>query len=139
MKKIAVFVFLALLLQSCSTFIPASRTTTSMFLDYRSYMSEGFFISPDPYPGICETLGELAVEVVPAQMEIDELSVAYFDGVFYRNMKYYGYERIPYNALLDAAVKEARSLGADGIVNLKIHKSEGVRIYYMVSGVCIKR
>lgn len=131
--------FLASLLSSCSTFIPASRTTTSVFLDYRPYMSEGFFISPDPYPGGCETLGELALEVRPAQMEIDELSVAYFDGVIYRNMKYYGYERISYETLLKTAVDKAKSTGADGLVNFEIQKVEGLHPYYIVSGVCIKR
>lgn len=128
-----------LMMTSCATFKPAKRTVLPAFLDYRPYMSAGFFISPNPYMENCENLGELAIVVYPAQVEIDELNAAFYDGVIYRNMKFYGYERVPYEILLDQAVEQAKKAGADGLVNFKIQKIEGLIPQYMVTGVCIKR
>lgn len=139
MRNACIVALACALLSSCASFTPASRSVVSVFLDYRPYMSEGFFISPDPYPGSCEILGELALEVRPGQMEIDEVSVAFFDSVTYRNNKYYGYERISYETLLDTAVSKAKATGADGLVNFSIQKVDGLHPYYIVTGVCIKR
>lgn len=147
MKKYFLIIALALCATSCATFKPQQRSYTISFLDYRPYTSEGFFISPDPYTGEFETLGELYLEIFPEQKEIDIKHKDNYDRVVYWGTQAYGFERINHAELLEMAVKRALSVGANGIANIRITKETGTTInasvasasiVYKIEGLCIK-
>lgn len=133
---------------SCATFKPQQRSYSISFLDYRPYTSEGFFISPDPYTGEFEALGELYLEVQPEQKEIDIKNKDNYDSIVYWGTQAYGFERINHAELLEMAVKRAVSVGANGIANIRITKTTGATInasvastsiVYKIEGLCIKK
>ena len=144
MKRILILLLALICLYSCATFIPQQRSVTTVFLDYRQYASQGFFLSPNIYTGEHDALGELFIEVLPEQKEarIDsegnpkgdlDMVTYYFDGA-------YGFERIYFDELLEIAVEKAKEKGADGICNLKINKTSATGfVRYEVTGLCIKR
>lgn len=138
MKKI-VLVIAAVLFVSCSTYSPLQKATYATFLDYRPYNSEGFFLSPDPYSGDCEYLGELFIEVLPEQVVIKNGAYDLYDAIAFYNGKWYGFERLSYAEILQTAVVRAASMGANGITSLKIEKHNGSRPFYTVTGLCIKK
>lgn len=139
MKKIIYLALIGLLCASCSALQPSKRITITSFVDYRKYEAEGFMISPDPYTKDFESLGEIDIIVTPAIVEKNE---------------YYSltlqYETISREELVETAVREAKSKGADALVNFKI-VSTPISQYsagtgevlngYMhnISGYCIKR
>lgn len=133
---------------SCAIFKPQQRSYSISFLDYRPYTSEGFFISPDPYTGEFEALGELYLEVQPEQKEIDIKNKDNYDSIVYWGTQAYGFERINHAELLEMAVKRAVSVGANGIANIRITKTTGAiinasvastSIVYKIEGLCIKK
>lgn len=147
MKRILILLLALICVSSCATFKPQQRSTYSYFLDYRPYTSEGFFVSPDPYTGEFESLGELYMEVFPEQKEINIDDKDKYDRVVYWGTQAYGFERIAHAELLEMAVKKAESMGANGIANLKIEKhsessinasTASSRIVYNIYGLCIK-
>lgn len=143
MRRILILL-LAFSLTACSALFvpyePQRKQTFATFLDFRPYISEGFFISPDPYTGEHDPLGQLFVEVLPEQKEITESKRKQYDDVQYVNGILYGYERISYSEILELAVVRAISMGADGIADLKIAKiTNGYSVRYEATGLCIKR
>lgn len=124
---------------SCSVYIPLPKATHATFLDYRPYTSDGFFLSPHPYSGECEFLGELHIEVMPEQVKIEDGRYDSYDALSFHNGKWYGFERISYSEILQTAVVRAASMGANGISSLKIEKHNGHRPSYTVTGLCIKK
>ena len=139
MKKIVLFLIAVFALASCSTFVPLQKATYATFLDYRPYNSEGFFLSPEPYVGECEFIGELFIEVLPEQKAIKDGAYDSYDALSYYGGKWYGFERLSYAEILQTAVVRAVSMGANGISSLKIEKHNGTRPFYTVTGLCIKK
>ena len=147
MRKYFLILALALMAASCATFKPQQRATFVAFLDYRPYTCEGFFISPNPYTGEYEPLGELYIEVMPEQKEIDYDQREKYDHPVYWGTQMYGFERINHAELLEMAVKKAVGLGANGIANFSIKKVTNSSINgsvasstitYQIEGLCIK-
>lgn len=139
MKKMIILAALVIV-SSCSVYRPYQALNVATFLDYRPYVLEGFFVSSDAYPDVCETLGELRMEYYPEQVVIKNADYDKYEMFSYRSMKWYGFPRIQYAQLLQNAVARAKSMGADGLANFSIeHRTDGLRPYYIIHGSCIKR
>lgn len=122
MRRILLLLAAALTIASCSPKI-YPRTITVGFADFRPYVEEGFFLSPDPYPGDFESLGEISIKIVPGLRK------------YYRPDIRYETEKISVDEVLKIAVSEARELGADGIVDMRITED----LEFTVTGLCIIR
>lgn len=128
---------------SCSALLPIyypqQKQVFTTFLDYRPYISEGFYISPDSYNGEFEPIGQIFMTILPQEKLISSDDRHNYDNVHYYGSEVYGFERISYAELLNQAVVRAISMGANGIVDLKINKTtfNGV-ISYEISGLTIK-
>lgn len=141
MKRI-IILLLALIFTSCSallpTYYPQKKQAYATFLDFRPYTSEGFFISPDPYTGEFEPLGQLYVEVFPEEKLISAEDRYKYDETHYYGSDLYGFERLSYAEILSQAVVRAVSMGANGIADLKISKvTYNGYVRYEASGLCI--
>ena len=124
------------------------RETYPYVFDFREYTQSGFFLSPSPYVGTFDPVGEIIIYVLPAKVKNTEIH-DYEIGTLFGKPKAGSEfkttiisEKISKDELLTILVEEAKSLGADGIVNLSI--SDGTRIiegksYYILSGFAIKR
>lgn len=117
---------------------PQERSEYVSFLDYRPYTTNGFFLSPNSYPGVYESIGEMRIIVVPEIVEKfneDYLSNSYIK------------RDIPERELLDSFVKQAVLKGANGISNLSIkrittttytkYSATSTLSHYEVSGLLI--
>lgn len=125
MKQILTLILAAILAASCGV-ATHTRVTEAAFTDYRPYTSAGFFLSPDPYPGAFDALGEVTVIVTPAilprtQTKIRKAST-FSDGVYSNatTTSSYVYEDVNAEDLLEEAVKLAKERGADGLVDIDI-------------------
>ena len=137
MKKLAVL-FALVVLTGCAATRP--RIVSTGFIDYRPYTEGGFFLSPDPYPGDCESLGEIVVYVIPALVPAGHASATKFSDGAYGSVGVVR-EAVDVSELLELAYKEAAGRGADGLVDLKFTtESDAVGISkYEVSGLAIRR
>lgn len=142
MKRVALFCLL-ITAMSCSPVIYPSVKV--YFADYRPYSDSGFFISPDPYSaGPFESLGELYIEVTTGTPNKADKGARNKndDGIYSRPEKVdIEVGEINYNELLDFAVSEAKSVGADGLADFKITSPSSNILggKYTISGLCIKR
>ncbi len=148
-KLSLLLVFSAMILSSCSVTRP--RAVYSSFIDYRPYADAGFFLSPDPYAGKYESLGELKMEIVPAILKTsekkqDSKEPRFTDGLYSNQptLSSTYMEFIDSPELLEIVVGKALELGANGIVNLDISVIYDVSKYgrtinhYEIKGLCIK-
>ena len=130
---------------SCGTATHLERSVTVSFADFRRYAEEGFFVSPDPYSaGPFESLGELYISVTPSAWEKGkkEGTTKHDDGIYSRpEVGGIVVEVIKYDELLDIAVSEAVSLGANGLVDFKITSPPSITpgSSFVITGLCIKR
>ena len=108
---IAAIVAMILSVTGCGT-ASRARSVSVGFADFRPYISSGFWVSPDPYTGKFEPVGELSIRVTPA---IRPETTG--DGVYSATL--YVPETIDPAELLELAYKEAKDKGANGIVNYK--------------------
>lgn len=141
MKKAFIFIIAAIMFSSCATFVPQQRTVLKAFTDYRPYTSEGFFLSPDAYPGSYESIGQLEMIVYPEQIKVKPSETQKFPDAIYYGLEMYAYEKVNYSELLEMAVSDAVKVGANGISHLHISKTTPVGTgtpYYTVQGLCIK-
>ena len=134
----------ALVLSGCA--ITHGRLVSTSFLDFRPYTEAGFFLSPDPYPGEFEALGEIIVTVVPSLLPKSGAGPQKFADGAYSSVGQYVSENIPGEELLDLVVKAALDRGADGIADFKcaavyeyVTKDYKVLDHYDISGLAIKR
>lgn len=169
MKKIVLILAAAMAAMSCSSpliHLTLDRQQVMCYLDYSKYAEEGFMILPYPYQGEFDALGELVMEVNPAAVVSGDgwyrsKSGSYVSPVssFFRDTPYFradttlgnftprlstSLEKNMPNDLVRMAVDEAKSQGADAIVNFSIeYFDDGVgpddREGYIVSGFLIKR
>jgi hypothetical protein len=138
MKRIVALGFMVLMLASCSTLKPTQRTVETYFSDYREYAKDGFLVSPCAYTYDFESVGELNIVITPAKVMVERPSSNYYNSAAMINTL--DYEVIPYSEMVDMAVKEAKSKGADAIVNFSITKEQtATEKYYHINGFCIKR
>lgn len=153
MKRFLYLIAAALMFASCASMKPTNRITTTYLADYRPYSSADFFLSPDPYTGDFEPIGEIRVEIQPALVRPTSTAAPkYYDGLYLQPTGLVE-EQIPMSDLLEAAVKEALDLGANGIASLKITTQESA-VYtsrgkimstgkavtkYVITGFCIIR
>ena len=148
MKKVLFIVLAALMLANCGTVMPTARQTLVSFSDYRQYTQEGFLINPCPYTYNFESVGELNITIIPAKVEIKK-EYPYQPDTFYYVVEN---EAIDFNELVAIAVSEAKSKGADAIVNFEITANYRPTTYtsyssplpddvinYKIKGFCIKR
>ena len=140
MRRFAILLTAAILMASCSV-MTHERIIETKFMDFRPYSDAGFFLSPDPYPGEFEALGEVLVKVTPAvTKKTMSLGGKYGDGVYASSglVK----EEISGEELIDLVVKAALEKGADGLADFQcdvICDETGVVTRYEVSGLAIKR
>ena len=87
-------------------------------MDFRPYSSADFFLSPDPYNGDFEPIGEIRIEISPALMK--PVSGSQYEDSVYSQGKSVIPEVVPMKDLLEAIVSKALDLGANGIANLEI-------------------
>ena len=147
MKKYLILILpaLAIGLTSCGTpqkvtLHAALREVVDYSVDYSKVTDPTFLISPYQYYGEYVGVGELRLVVVPAMK-----------GEYAQdNSRIYGYfsESISYQELTRIAVEHAKKLGADGLVDFHIVRSERnagpkaknqCAFQYEMSGFCIKR
>ena len=151
MKKLIFLTVLSIMLCSCGI-ITRDRIVTPLFLDFRPYSSSDFFLSPNPYNGDFEPVGELNIVVDPAVLRYDPSSANKYPDNIYAAKPTVVQENIPASELLEIAVGEALKMGANGISNLKIEVSKEVYGYtkgsinkaidvdrYHITGFCIIR
>lgn len=151
MKRIICLAFLALCLVGCGVTSPkpSEKFTVSVFMDYRPYANEGFFISPDPYPGEFTSLGELLLNIYPARVPAGtvkfESKSKYEDAVYTQHTEG-GLVSYPIDSseLMDEFVTKAKALGGDGVSGFKckviysgIYQNE--LDHYELSGLVIDR
>lgn len=145
-------IVLVLGLSACSPrLIPTERKVQAYYFDFSDYYKEGFLISPDPYTKDFESCGTLLIKVIPAKTL--KKASREFDAIngLYATSEELIQEEISGNELLNYAVREAKSKGADAIVNFKcieiyssyyseLSKSNiSYLTHYEVSGFAIKR
>ena len=151
MKKIIIAA--VMLLMCCQAFgqlvitqkkddpIEKEKTFRPMFMDFRPYTMNGFFLSTSSYSGEYTPIGHLELQVEPETTKNKNRRMS--DPIWL-------VEEIPAAELLNAAVEAAKKAGADGIIELKIstieYTSSGADImvsppikYYLVTGLCISR
>lgn len=144
MKRFFIAGIIAALCCSCSTLKPMPRGCITMFSDYREYAQEGFLISPGSYTYDFDSVGEINIVVTPA---LEQTKIIKLGETTNKGLKY---ESISSDELVKMAVEEAKSKGADALVNFSIELEEitardvvmggytkGYRYY--VKGYCIKR
>lgn len=142
MKKIILILAAAMAVTACGTplVIPSDepRKTTELFLDYGKYAEEGFLISPNPYNGTFNAIGEAMLIIDPAvKYEVarrprssytgDTTTMAVVTPV---------YEVVNTDELIGSFVNSAVKKGADAAVNFKCLFRDGK---YELSGYLIRR
>lgn len=140
MKKYLVILAVAVcgIFSSCGVCTEAPRSTFKAFLDFRPYISEGFYISSTPYTGEAVALGELIIDVTPEFKQIRYEKADQYDGVVIDFGGTYGYERINAAELLQDAVETAKGLGANGLSSFRIEKTyAGSTPVYSVRATCL--
>lgn len=119
---------------------PTRRVVKTTLIDYRPYISEGFYLSPDPYTKDFDPIGEIRIEVTPALVDRDSPKSK---ASKYISNNGVWEEVVTADELLRAAVKQAIALQANAIVNLKITTEIDEDIEptrkYIISGFCIVR
>ena len=130
------------------SYTPTKRVVKTTIIDYRPYVSESFFISPDPYTKDFDPIGEIRIEVTPALIDRDSPRSKSSNCI--SNNSGGLEEVVTTDELLRAAVKQANALKANAIVNLKITTEiqddfEEMQYLiqptrkYIISGFCIVR
>lgn len=110
-----------LALTSCGS---TTRIMSSV-LDYRPYTDNGFFISPNQYPGEHQPLGEISITVVPGTKDADKKpkEMKFSDGIYdtKKPVKQGKSSEKPITpeSLLELCVQKAMDMGANGISNFK--------------------
>ncbi len=150
MKKLIFLTVLSIMLCSCGI-MTRDRIVTPLFLDFRPYTSAGFFLSPNPYTGDFEPVGELNLIVEPAVVKNEPTTTSKFSDSVYAPKTSVVQEDISESELLELAVGEALKMGANGISNLKIKVSKEIYAYakgslrkaieidvYHITGFCIE-
>jgi len=144
MKKLVLYIVvtstLVVSISSCSPRLsPTERVVISTVLDFRKYNAEGFFISSTPYMGLYDPLGQIRIGIIPAKTvkvtTIDPVRNRYSSATTTTTYEYEN-EEIVTDELLAIIVSEAKKLGADGVVNVTISRSES---YHYLTGLAIKR
>lgn len=141
MKKYIILLAVAAcgILSSCGVYTEAPRSTFKAFLDFRPYLSEGFYISSTPYTGEAVSLGELIIDVTPEFKEVRYGKEDQYDAIVMDFGGTFGYERINAAELLQEAVQTAKELGANGLGSFKIEKTyAGNKPVYSVRATCLK-
>lgn len=142
MKKIILLAAIAIL-TGCASLKPTERKVYTYLADYRAYSEAGFLITPQPYQGEYESLGEIDIHIIPAFEQAEE-EFGYMGEKWYT----FKFETISMDAIINTAVKQAVEMGADAIANFSITGKviervgsgktyEGIE--YRVKGFCIKR
>lgn len=143
MKKIFLAIAAIAILYGCAALKPTEREVYTYVADYRAYSEAGFLITPQPYHGEYESLGEVDIHIIPAFKEAGE-EYGYMGEIW----QTYKFEKISMDTIVDTAVKQAVEIGADAIANFsitgKVIERVGSRktyegIEYRVKGFCIKR
>ena len=152
MKRIFLFLMMSMFLTGCG--VQRLRTVEKSFFDYSVYTDAGFFLSPNQYTGEHQPLGELFIKgtpaVVPANGKESPQKRNFSDGI-YSNQPSFGrvqVENIESSELLEMAVAEAVSRGANGISNFDVKVVYSTKVtkygtttelsHYEISGLCIK-
>lgn len=142
MKKIILLAAIAIL-TGCASLKPTERKVYTYLADYRAYSEAGFLITPQPYHGEYESLGEIDIHIIPAFEQAEE-EFGYMGEKWYT----FKFETISMDAIINTAVKQAVGMGADAIANFSITGKTIERvgsgktyegIEYRVKGFCIKR
>ena len=151
MRQTALLLFMAITMIGCSVLKPTPRQEAAYLVDFRPYSSADFFLSPDPYQGEFEPIGEIRVEVTPALIEPSKQSK--FQDPIYAQKNGIVPEVVPMEDLLESVVGQALNFGANGIANLKV-STEVVSVVthkglftvstmdvtkYIITGFCIVR
>lgn len=120
--------------------IEKEKSSTSSFLDFRPYTTNGFFISTASYFGEYTPIGILNMRFDPETVKNKNRKIS--DPL-------YLVEEIPAQEVLNAAVETAKKMGADGIMDFKFttveYTSAGETAifppirYYLITGLCISR
>lgn len=147
MKRI-LYLLLFLTAVSCGPASQYARQTTSYFVDYRPYTSDGFWLSPESYPGEYDSIGELTVEILPGLQNNEDFG----DGIYSDSIASgLTAEQITTDDLMSELVRQAKAKGANGISNLRIVVSPTDITYgrglskrvvstqtYTATGLCIR-
>jgi len=141
MKKLILLAAIVIL-SGCASIKPTQRAIYTDFADYRAYSEIGFLITPNAYSGEFESLGEIAIHIIPAITKTTEKYMG-------EDWNFYDYEVIKRQELIDIAVKEAIDRGADAITDFAITSKEIIKgdgmgkvcsgYEYWITGFCIKR
>ncbi|MBR0224178.1 MAG: hypothetical protein IJL93_07895 [Bacteroidales bacterium] len=159
MKRLLSLLVFAALAASCSVaYQPRDRAVETRYLNFKPYTSAGFYVSPDPCPADYTPMGQICIQVFPADIKREfrnESSVSGLsnDGIYKSKpgaLLYYTKESISADELLQMIVEKALDLGASGLVNLKYDVVYDTHIskdgyssrtlsYYEISGLCVEK
>lgn len=119
---IALILSALLLLSSCASY-PKYETFDS-YIDFEKYSQSGFFLSIDNYNKSYMPKGLLSVSCYSGiqKTEVSKPKDMFNDDVYYSSSSKFKKEfrSCRVEELLDEIVDEARSKGADGLINVKI-------------------
>jgi hypothetical protein len=165
MKKLVIIaIAIVILFSSCAPkLMSVERRVYPYVMDLRQYSQEGFFVSPTDYIGLFEPIADITMEVFPSEKdEIVKVYITWKGDIPYSEEleRKYGKpqeikkrikERISSEELLKIIVDYAKNMGADALVNVKIHREtytyttpamgrpETEILWYECHGFAIKR
>ena len=127
--------------QQQPTSLEKERKVTVKIMDYRPYMEEGFFISPDSYYGAFNPVADLSLTIEPKTTKVENRKKI--------SDPTYTVEPEDVIEIIRTFVEMAKEMGANGVVNFKVTEvvySESTSILfdvpisrYVVEGFCIER
>lgn len=134
MKRITILLAMILTLSSCGVLLTRETETNILYIDYTPYIEAGFFLSPNEYPGPHTPLGELNIVIDPEVTEAKNLQNKFADGIYQKVTRKMVSKELTSEEILEIAVGQALSKGADGISNLKITIASEYFTYYETKG-----
>ena len=141
----------ALLLTSCFTglsVLPSiPREEVLSTVDFTKYAEEGFLVSAESLVDPYEPIGMMKYTTIPSAEYRQRVRVQTADG-YTKEVHKWVIETIDYQEQLDRMVAEAKAMGADAIIDVKIYPTQ--RLYsgiknpvnlegYEISGYAVKR
>lgn len=127
-------------------------------IDFSKYSNQGFFITPEKYNGEYESVGLLSYEYLPSGEYLtggmsDVRNSSYNpndkNSSYFLPVKYWHFEKINVEQVMDSVFKICKNMGADALVNFEImEKSDDIganslnpstRFGYTITGFAIKR
>jgi hypothetical protein len=150
MKSLFLAALLLFSLCSCVTMAPMERRVITDVYDFRPYSEKGFYITPNPYFGEFDPIGQIYISIFPGRKEITTKNEkgGFGEETETTSMRT---ETISSEEMMELIYKKAIDLKANGISNFKMqyvystlydaasHTQLKILDHYELEGFAIKR